>query len=105
MPNIIPIVILFYQQLPLMYSENILEPILLSPQQTRVARNIMSCRTAVLGGHASLYEECGHLAIRYNSCRNLLFTSYLISRFALSSTYSYCGIGWWINKQKSIRQQ
>jgi len=42
----------------------------LSPQQTKVSRDIMSCRTEVLGGHASLCEECGHLAIRYNSCRN-----------------------------------
>lgn len=42
----------------------------LSPQQAKTSRDIMSCKTATLGGHASLCEECGHLAIRYNSCRN-----------------------------------
>lgn len=42
----------------------------LSPQQAKTSRDIMSCRTAALGGHASLCEACGHLAIRYNSCRN-----------------------------------
>ena len=42
----------------------------LSLQQIKVSKAIMSCRTAELGGNASLCEECGHLAIRYNSCRN-----------------------------------
>lgn len=42
----------------------------LSAQQTKASKAIMSCRTADLGGNASLCEECGHLAIRYNSCRN-----------------------------------
>lgn len=42
----------------------------LSSQQAQTSRDIMSCRTAALGGHASLCEACGHLAIRYNSCRN-----------------------------------
>jgi hypothetical protein len=42
----------------------------LSPQQAKASRDIMTCRTAALGGNASVCEECGHLAIRYNSCRN-----------------------------------
>ena len=42
----------------------------LSSQQAKVSWDIMNCRTATLGGNASLCEECGHLAIRYNSCRN-----------------------------------
>ena len=42
----------------------------LSPQQAKASRAIMSCRTAELGGNCSLCEECGHLSIRYNSCRN-----------------------------------
>jgi len=42
----------------------------LSPQQAKASWDIMNCRTATLGGNASLCEECGHLAIRYNSCRN-----------------------------------
>ena len=28
------------------------------------------CRTADLGGHVDECEECGHLKISYNSCRN-----------------------------------
>jgi len=42
----------------------------LSPQQAKVSWDIMNCRTAALGATASLCEECGHLAIHYNSCRN-----------------------------------
>jgi len=42
----------------------------LSSQQAKATWDIMNCRTATLGGNASLCEECGHLAIRYNSCRN-----------------------------------
>lgn len=42
----------------------------LSPQQAKVSWDIMNCRTAALGGNAFLCEECGHLEIRYNSCRN-----------------------------------
>jgi len=42
----------------------------LSPQQAKNSWDIMNCRTAVLGANAFLCEECGHLEIRYNSCRN-----------------------------------
>lgn len=42
----------------------------LSPQQAKVAWDIMNCKTAALGANASLCEECGHVSIRYNSCRN-----------------------------------
>ena len=28
------------------------------------------CRTAALGGHLDVCEECGHIKISYNSCRN-----------------------------------
>jgi hypothetical protein len=31
---------------------------------------IRSCRTAELGGHADECDECGHIRISYNSCRN-----------------------------------
>jgi len=30
----------------------------------------MRCRTAALGGHTVVCDECGHKAVRYNSCRN-----------------------------------
>src|SRR5271157_1779888 len=39
-------------------------------QQLRTMRAIEICRTAELGGHVDECEDCGHLKISYNSCRN-----------------------------------
>jgi hypothetical protein len=36
----------------------------------RTMHTIEVCRTAALGGHVDECEECGHLKISYNSCRN-----------------------------------
>jgi len=36
----------------------------------RVMRAIELCRTSVLGGHKDRCDQCGHLEISYNSCRN-----------------------------------
>ena len=36
----------------------------------RTMHAIETCRTAYLGGHVDECEECGHLRISYNSCRN-----------------------------------
>ena len=36
----------------------------------RILRAIRHCRTAVLGGHKDRCDECGHIRISYNSCRN-----------------------------------
>jgi hypothetical protein len=36
----------------------------------RVMRAIEVCRTAALGGHKDTCDNCGHLEISYNSCRN-----------------------------------
>jgi hypothetical protein len=36
----------------------------------RVMRAIEVCRTATLGGHKDQCDQCGHLEIAYNSCRN-----------------------------------
>ncbi|MFA4886438.1 MAG: transposase zinc-binding domain-containing protein, partial [Desulfotomaculaceae bacterium] len=41
-----------------------------STQQAKASSDIMHCRTAALGGHTFACEECGHKAVRYNSCRN-----------------------------------
>lgn len=38
--------------------------------QKRAMRAIEVCRTAVLGGHVSRCDTCGHERIHYNSCRN-----------------------------------
>lgn len=41
-----------------------------SPQQGRVIRDLIACRTAVLGAHLRRCDRCGHEEIAYNSCRN-----------------------------------
>src|SRR5438874_7946016 len=38
--------------------------------QIKVMSAIESCRTAALGGHALRCENCSHIQIAYNSCRN-----------------------------------
>jgi hypothetical protein len=42
----------------------------LSLAQLKVMSAIRNCRTAALGGHLEGCEDCGHLRIAYNSCRN-----------------------------------
>ncbi len=41
-----------------------------SAQQAKAASDIMRCKTADLGGRINKCEECGHVAVHYNSCRN-----------------------------------
>jgi len=38
--------------------------------ERKVVGAIVSCRTAVLGGHADVCTECGHTELSYNSCRD-----------------------------------
>jgi len=38
--------------------------------QLKVMSAIERCRTAALGGHVERCEDCAHLRICYNSCRN-----------------------------------
>jgi len=42
----------------------------LSIEQLRAMRAIEVCRTAELGGHVDECDQCGHVRISYNSCRN-----------------------------------
>ena len=42
----------------------------LSKEQEKVINDIISCRTAELGGHILECDECGNPEISYNSCRN-----------------------------------
>lgn len=42
----------------------------LSLGQLKVIAAIETCRTAALGGHVEACEDCGHIRIAYNSCRN-----------------------------------
>lgn len=52
----------FYSQ----YKENYTP----SMQQAKACSAIMNCRTSVLGGHVCECDECGHITVHYNSCRN-----------------------------------
>lgn len=36
----------------------------------KVISNLISCRTSELGGHVDECEDCGHVRISYNSCRD-----------------------------------
>lgn len=42
----------------------------LSPSMNKAFNAIISCRTAKLGGHLYVCDECGHTKISYNSCRD-----------------------------------
>ena len=42
----------------------------LSLGQLKVMSAIETCRTAALGGHVAACEDCAHIRIAYNSCRN-----------------------------------
>lgn len=42
----------------------------LAPVQLKAIRDIISCRTNVLGAHIDRCDECGFEKISYNSCRN-----------------------------------
>jgi hypothetical protein len=43
---------------------------ILTPHQKKAFEAIRDCRTSALGGHVDQCDECGHLAVSYNSCRN-----------------------------------
>lgn len=42
----------------------------ISYQQQKVMNALIKCRTATLGAHATVCEDCGNMQISYNSCRN-----------------------------------
>ena len=42
----------------------------LSLGQLKVMAAVERCRTAALGGHVAACEDCGHIHVAYNSCRN-----------------------------------
>lgn len=41
-----------------------------SLQQRKAASSIMNCRTAALGANTYVCDECSHIEVHYNSCRN-----------------------------------
>ena len=50
------------------FGKSLLESTNLSPQQTKVLHNIIRCRTASLGGHKEVCNNCGKEQFSYNSC-------------------------------------
>lgn len=42
----------------------------MSPEQWQAVTDIINCRTKKLGGHTLICNNCGHMEISYNSCRN-----------------------------------
>lgn len=42
----------------------------LTSEQERVVRDLLACRTAALGGHIDVCDDCGFERPAYNSCRN-----------------------------------
>ena len=52
------------------YGAEFLKDHTVSQAQLKALRDIERCRTAALGGHAGICNECGHQEVSYNSCRN-----------------------------------
>ena len=43
-----------------------------SPEQRRVLRDLVRCRTAELGGHVEACDGCGHQRIAYNNAHRII---------------------------------
>jgi len=52
------------------YGESYRQKYGLTPEQARVMGAITACRTATLGGHVEMCQDCGAVQIAYNSCRD-----------------------------------
>lgn len=52
------------------YGEEYRENHKLSIPTLEVMSAIENCRTAKLGAHADVCEDCGNVRVSYNSCRN-----------------------------------
>jgi hypothetical protein len=39
-------------------------------RQQKAAESILACRTAAMGSHAYVCDECGHMEVSHNSCRD-----------------------------------
>ena len=42
----------------------------LGPAQLKAYDAMLACRTGALGAHVDQCDECGHLEVSFNSCRN-----------------------------------
>lgn len=53
-----------------MYGDDYRKNHAMTENQHKVMAAIMACRTAQLGGHQEVCDQCGHIRNCYNSCRN-----------------------------------
>jgi len=51
-----------------LFGNSLLSKVKLTPLQQKVLGKIASCRTAVLGGHEEVCDNCGTVRYSYNSC-------------------------------------
>jgi len=51
-----------------LFGNSLLSKVKLTPLQQKVLGKIASCRTAVLGGHEKVCDNCGTVRYSYNSC-------------------------------------
>lgn len=58
------------QDILLAYGDNYRSKHSITYMQQKVINALSKCRTSSLGGHSILCEDCGHVQISYNSCRN-----------------------------------
>ena len=47
-----------------------------SPEQAKVARNILNCKTGAYSANVSVCEDCGAIQIHHISCRNRCYSMY-----------------------------
>ena len=52
------------------YGEQYRQEYRVTPEQARVMGALTACRTAQLGGHVNVCQECGAVQIAYNACRD-----------------------------------
>lgn len=58
------------QDILLAYGDDYISKNTITYIQQKVLNALMKCRTSALREHTTLCEDCGHLQISYNSCRN-----------------------------------
>ena len=52
------------------YGEEYMQRYKISKNELKVMNAVQACRTSKLGGHVDKCDDCGHIRISYNSCRN-----------------------------------
>jgi PIN domain nuclease of toxin-antitoxin system len=50
------------------FGRQLMEQHALSARQIKALHNIVECRTARMGGHEQVCDQCGEVSYRYNSC-------------------------------------